>query len=118
MILRRVGSPGHAAGIAGVCVAAVAVGFRLSLGRVRVTGISMSPTYVDGELIWMLRHRRLSTPHVGDVIVFRAPPNIGLPTLIKRVTAVGGQISPVDGCRVPDKHVAVAGDNPLSLDSR
>jgi signal peptidase I len=90
--------------------------------RVTVVGNSMSPTLRDGQRLFARRLRR--DPRLGEVIVFRVP-DATLPHRIKRVAAVAGDpvpdwLTPVlpDLPHVPDGHVAVAGDNPRSQDSR
>ena len=90
--------------------------------RVTVRGNSMSPTLIDGQRLLARRLRR--DPRRGEVIVFRVPDD-QLAHRIKRVAAVAGDPLPdwlaptlPDVSHVPPGHVAVAGDNARSQDSR
>ncbi|MEU6711431.1 S26 family signal peptidase [Nonomuraea sp. NPDC046802] len=90
--------------------------------RVIVRGNSMSPTLRDGQRLLARRLRR--DPRRREVIVFRVADE-QLPHRIKRVVAVAGDPLPdwlvpalPDVSHVPAGHVAVAGDNARSQDSR
>ncbi len=89
--------------------------------RARVVGSSMAPTFADGQRVWAFHRRRY---RVGDVIVFAVPAGGGggPDWRIKRVCAVAGDPAPDwmpgPARAVPSGAVAVAGDNPVSQDSR
>lgn len=95
--------------------------------RVTVRGNSMAPTLRDGQRLLARRLRR--DPRRGEVIVFAVPEGMrdpaDPPCRIKRIAAVAGDPVPdwlapaLPGVPdVPAGHVAVAGDNPRSQDSR
>lgn len=97
------------------------------LTRVTVRGHSMSPTLHDRQRLLVPRLRR--PPRRGDVVVFAVPGTLSdetdPPYRVKRVAAVGGDPVPdwladtLPGlARLPAGHVAVAGDNRRSQDSR
>jgi signal peptidase I len=92
--------------------------------RARVVGSSMAPTFTDGQRVWAFHRHRYA---VGDVIVFVVPADApggggGPEWRIKRVCATAGDPAPgwMPGPErtVPPGTVAVAGDNPVSQDSR
>ncbi|MEU8195485.1 S24/S26 family peptidase [Microbispora amethystogenes] len=95
---------------------------RARLVVVRVSGDSMNPTLVDGDLLLAVRRRSWRT---GSLVVFRTEPGRGTsePYMIKRVAAVAGQAAPADlggspGKVVPRGALLVRGDAVRSLDSR
>jgi phage repressor protein C with HTH and peptisase S24 domain len=80
-----------------------------------VHGMSMSPTYHDGERLLAVRYGGLRRLRAGDVVIFRIPPGYAVPDagadalLVKRVAALN--VSPGE--------VFLLGDAPdHSLDSR
>lgn len=100
---------------------------------VTVEGRSMEPTYRPGDQVLVRRGR--SRVSVGDVVVVGEPDRetgwgeslpldgrvTGRGWFIKRVVATAGTRYPVEvGLRgtCPPGHVALLGDNALSLDSR
>jgi signal peptidase I len=101
---------------------------------VTVDGVSMAPTLVNGDRV-MVRRRRVTEVHRGDVVVLEPPANPpgdylpgpagvdGRRWNIKRAVAVPGDPVP-DGVpaggidRVPAGSLVVFGDNPNSVDSR
>ncbi|MEV6970618.1 S26 family signal peptidase [Hamadaea sp. NPDC051192] len=98
---------------------------RSRLRWLTVRGMSMEPTYLDGDRLLVVRSR----PRTGAPVVFEVPAAEGpspVPTdvdwLVKRVVATAGQPVPPDlaqwGATVPAGHFLVRGDNPRSLDSR
>ena len=95
---------------------------RRALLMVTVRGVSMRPTYADGERVLVRRAtRRL---RLGQVVVFGDTPP-GRSLLIKRIAAVPGDAVPpafttaVAAGHVPPGHFLVLGDNaPDSVDSR
>jgi len=101
-----------------VLVVAVA---RWRLRWLTVRGVSMAPTYQDGDRLLVWR----SGPRAGAALVFQVPTR-GVPQdvdwLVKRVVATAGQPVPPGleqwGATVPPGHFLVRGDNPRSLDSR
>jgi signal peptidase I len=77
---------------------------------IRVNGISMEPTYQDGDRVLAVRPRTPGRLRHGDVVVFdRAQPRV------KRVTGLAGAV--VDGAPIPAGHVYVRGDRGRSYDS-
>lgn len=66
------------------------VGFKMSVVHIQVRGVSMAPTYVEGQKIWLNRislWRR--PPERGEVVGIQKP---GSPVLLlKRVIAVPGE---------------------------
>jgi signal peptidase I len=103
--------------------AAAFVAARRILVIVTVRGISMAPTYHEGDRVLVLRVRRLAARR-GAVIVFTHPRDAGKgPWLIKRVVAVTDDPTPelvperLRHPAVPAGHVVVSGENP-SYDSR
>ncbi|WP_439679531.1 S26 family signal peptidase [Embleya sp. MST-111070] len=101
---------------------------RSRIALIRVTGMSMAPTFVDGERLVV---RRAATVRRGDAIVFRNPvrrgDTDGLRWLVKRVIAVPGDPVPHEvraavraatGAMVPPGSLVVRGDAPRSQDSR
>ncbi|MFJ8739338.1 S26 family signal peptidase [Embleya sp. NPDC127516] len=101
---------------------------RSRVALVRVTGMSMAPTFVHGERLIV---RRTTTVRRGDAIVFRNPVRFGaedeLRWLVKRVAAVPGDPVPrevrqavhaVRGTRVPQSSLVVRGDAARTQDSR
>ena len=60
-----------------------------------VKGLSMEPTYRDGELLFCSRIRDPSEISVGDVVVAR-PQAAGLERVIKRVIGCPGDTVPAD----------------------
>lgn len=110
------------------------------LVTVTIRGVSMHPTFHDGDRVLV---DRTSRPHVGQVVVVEQPMPNGqwssppLPAagparladrrwMIKRVAAIPGDPVPplpalraVAGERVPPGRLVLLGDNPsVSLDSR
>lgn len=100
-----------AAATVAVAVAGAVVALRRRVFVVRVRGLSMSPTYGDGELVVMVRSTRLAR---GDVVAFRQPTDDGGPA-VKRVAGLAGD-GPA-GEPVPPGHVFLVGDAGRSLDS-
>ncbi len=116
------------AGLAVSLLAAMSARRRWLLVTVR--GNSMSPTLRNGERI-LARRLRGRMVRSSDIVVFQTPRRNGATSdtnpawRVKRVAAVAGDALPgwlADGGRelrsVPPGHVAVAGDNPHSEDSR
>ncbi|MGC0419391.1 S26 family signal peptidase [Embleya sp. AB8] len=111
---------------AGGLVGVWAVRSRIAL--IRVTGMSMAPTFVDGERLVVRRTTRVRR---GDAIVFRNPVRFGaddeLHWLVKRVAAVPGDPVPIEVCAavhavrgtaVPPRSLVVRGDAVCTQDSR
>ncbi|GAA1684086.1 S26 family signal peptidase [Fodinicola feengrottensis] len=93
-----------------------------------VRGVSMEPTYRDGDRVLA---RRGHSPVVGQVVVVEIPTGSPVGTggwMIKRVVAVAGDPVPRDRAdaladvpedRVPAGKIVLVGDNPAaSYDSR
>ncbi|MEU4357525.1 S26 family signal peptidase [Streptomyces virginiae] len=123
---------------AGVLVSALTVASarwaRQSLAAITVSGHSMSPTLTTGDRVLV----RLGTRglHRGRIVVVARPDSdagwaeaepIGKRDLaagrwyIKRATAVAGDAYPFGVGRtdlVPPGHIALIGDNPVSVDSK
>lgn len=77
---------------------------------IQVDGVSMEPTYRDGDRVLAVRPGRPGRLRAGDVVVFdRDRPRV------KRVAGVAGAV--VDGVPVPAGHVYVLGDRGRSYDS-
>jgi signal peptidase I len=71
-----------------IILAAVFVLFRIIFMPVRVTGISMSPTYEDGDMNFIRRTAyRASDPRRGDVVALRIEGEL----LLKRIIALPGE---------------------------
>ncbi|THA33214.1 S26 family signal peptidase [Streptomyces sp. A1277] len=117
--------------ILGGAIALLAVA-RSSLLLITVEGISMEPSYADGDLLLMVR-RPLARPRRGQEIILREPPGgdvaapraAGSQYAVKRLASTPGQPAPVGTAGVthrmpvPAGHVAVLGDNAAhSTDSR
>lgn len=105
-----------------VATASVAVwSLRRSWAVVTVEGLSMEPTFHDGDRV-AVRRRRFAVA-TGDVVVIR-PPRVGRAGfVIKRVAAVAGEPVPhgipVPDAVVPDGKLVLLGDNAeASFDSR
>ncbi|MEZ6186956.1 MAG: nickel-type superoxide dismutase maturation protease [Planctomycetota bacterium] len=83
-------------------------GLARGLRLYRVTGESMLPSYVDGELVWVDRRAyRGARPVAGDVVLARHPYRVDV-LLLKRVALVAA-----------DGSCELRGDNPqASTDSR
>ncbi|MEU4197250.1 S26 family signal peptidase [Kribbella sp. NPDC026611] len=109
-------------------VAAAAVALRKALVITNVHGMSMAPTFRDGERLLAVRGlRRLRT---GDVVLCRIPSGYSVPgaggdaLLVKRVAALPGDPEPPgpaaeEVARISPGHVYVLGDAlGHSLDSR
>ena len=107
---------------------AVLVAGRRRLALVTVRGVSMEPSFHDGDRL--LARRSRGVPRRGDVVVVERPDDPRArtlsPYLVKRVVAVEGDPTsaddlppPVRDTYVPPGHVVLRGDNPhTSLDSR
>jgi signal peptidase I len=115
------GPLGLALGLAlGLGLAAVVL--RRGFVVVTVFGLSMRPTYADGDRVLMLRSRTLARRR-GAVIVFTLPGPDRVDLLIKRVVARAGDATPAGvrraapGQPVPAGHLVVFGDS-LGSDSR
>jgi signal peptidase I len=68
--------------------------------RIRVESVSMEPTLYAGDYVIVnkLAYRLKNTPHRGDVIVFKYPPNPDSTPFIKRVIGLpGDQVHIADG---------------------
>ncbi|HEY0638747.1 MAG TPA: S26 family signal peptidase [Pseudonocardiaceae bacterium] len=99
--------------VAAVVAAAALVALRRRVFVVRVRGLSMSPTYGDGERIVMVRSARVRR---GDVVAFRPPAAAGNGgPAVKRVAGLAGD-TPA-GEPVPPGQVFLTGDAGRSLDS-
>lgn len=121
--------------------------FQFVLMSVRVSGISMEPTYLDGERGIMLRTSSLNKPKIGDVVVVDGKNAYGIDEglVVKRVFAMGkdkvaiknnkiyvnGKVVPdpyldkdykmddMDEIQLLDDEIFILGDNrKVSLDSR
>ena len=98
-----------------VCAVALAAAAALVWARrrlliIRVNGVSMEPTYRDGDRVLAVRPHTPGRLRAGDVVVLdRAQPRV------KRVTGVAGGV--IDGMAVPAGHVYVRGDRGRSYDS-
>lgn len=110
-----------------VLVAAAGLGARRWLRVVVVDGGSMTPTYADGDRLLAAYGLRWLAIRRGDVVVVRAPDPGWRPdqpieaaqqTLVKRVTATGGEPRPDGTGLVPNGSVYVEGDAPGGYDSR
>ncbi|KAF7638173.1 Peptidase_S24 domain-containing protein [Meloidogyne graminicola] len=107
----------HATGIVCTCTAF----FDLIGCPMSISGTSMMPTLVPGDLIWVSKISK--NPSIGDIVVFTSPSD---PTRnhIKRVVALSGDTAKSkQGGRVlvPNNHVWALSDNlkcPTVLDSR
>jgi signal peptidase I len=94
------------------CAAAVAalVWARRRVLIIRVNGVSMEPTYHDGDRVLAVRPHRPGRLRAGDVVVFdRTQPRV------KRITALAGAV--IDRVEIPAGHVYVRGDRGRSYDS-
>jgi signal peptidase I len=90
--------------------AAALVWARRRLLIVRVNGVSMEPTYHDGDRVLAVRPRRPGRLRAGDVVVFdRAQPRV------KRIAGLAGAV--IDGAAIPAGHLYVRGDRGRSYDS-
>lgn len=116
----------RAAALAAVAVSAIALIARNWLRVVLVEGSSMAPTYHDGDRLLALYARPWRPLRRGDVVVVRAPAagwTAAAPlaaaheTLVKRVSALGGDPLPAGSGRVPSGAVYVEGDAPGGYDS-
>jgi signal peptidase I len=68
--------------------------------RIRVESISMQPTLYPGDYVIVnkLAYRLYTSPHRGDVIVFKYPPNPESIPYIKRIIGLpGDQVHIADG---------------------
>jgi len=86
--------------------------------RIHLDGLSMSPTLLSGEraLFDRLAYQR-DRPARGDIVLVRHPANPDL-RMVKRITAVAGDITP-DDTVLEDGEYWVEGDNiGASTDSR
>jgi signal peptidase I len=113
--------------LACVLIAVIAVvRLRLSYFDIVVEGMSMEPTYSNGDHLLVRRGR---TGRRGEVVVFTNPRIDGglaeQPAwLVKRIVAVAGDPVPEDvrqvvaDATVPAGRLLVRGDNDRSLDSR
>lgn len=93
MSLRRalVGtSPARTLVRAAVLALTLLAGSRYVLSPVRAVGISMQPTYADGQLLWLNRLAyRTADPARGDVVAIRLAG--GAAVLVKRVIGLPGE---------------------------
>ncbi len=94
-----------------------------------VRGASMAPTLRSGDIVFARQYRAGRPLPVGSIVILRTRSRA---LLIKRVTALAGELVAIDQPRegsvlmynnsqpfiVPRDHVFVLGDNPQSLDSR
>ena len=102
---------------------ALLLAIHLVFQSVRVEGISMEPTLLNGQYLVMNKMAyKFSEPRDGDIILLHSP--VGNQTLVKRLVGTPGDLVNLPGCRTcpirlgPDQYF-VAGDNrPQSLDSR
>lgn len=110
-----------------VVLTAAAVAARRWLRVVVVDGDSMAPTYRDGDRLLAAYGLRLLPIRRGDVVVVRAPDpgwradralDDAHVSVVKRVTATGGQPQPDGAGAVPVGSVFVEGDAPGGYDSR
>ncbi|GAA2884669.1 S26 family signal peptidase [Streptosporangium fragile] len=109
-------------------LATLAIGFRMRRCFLVVTvrGVSMEPTYREGERV-LVRRASLAAVRPGQVVVVADPVPPGR-WIIKRAAAVPGDPVPEEvaaavraapGARVPAGHLVLLGDNPAaSADSR
>jgi signal peptidase I len=105
--------------LAGLAVlAGLAAATRSVFTTADVVGNSMAPTLTDGQRLLITR-ARWSPVRAGQIVVFVNPrPRAEPRYLVKRVVAIAGQRSPLDGRPVADGQLIVRGDNLVSLDSR
>ncbi len=75
--------------------------------RIRVESISMQPTLYPGDYVIVnkLAYRLTNTPHRGDVIVFKYPPNPEQIPYIKRVIGLSG-----DKVHIADGKIYINGE--------
>jgi signal peptidase I len=111
----------RAAGLAAIAGLAVAAAARAALFVVEVRGVSMQPTYADGDRLLAVRRWASRPPRTGDVVVVRAPaaawrpadPLAGATTVVvKRVVEAPAQTD------LPPGALWVRGDAADSYDSR
>ncbi|MDZ5473332.1 signal peptidase I [Bacillus sp. 31A1R] len=125
-------------------LALVVIVIRNSIGFTKISGLSMFPTFQDGDFILEEKiSKYFSSPETGDVVIINKPEQ-GY-KIIKRVIALGGdtvmikdgtvfvndqplpeimtsgQSSDMEATKVPADHIFVIGDNRTpgeSIDSR
>lgn len=72
---------------------------RHALSPIRAAGVSMQPTYEDGQLLWLNRLAyRLGTPARGDVVAIVLAGEHAV--LVKRIIGMPGERVRMDGGRV------------------
>lgn len=92
-------SPGRTFVRALLLAAILLTGSRYVLSPVRAVGISMQPTYGDGQLLWLNRLAyRIAEPTRGDVVAIRLATNQAV--LVKRVIGLPGERVRIDDGRV------------------
>ncbi|WP_220446900.1 S26 family signal peptidase [Nonomuraea deserti] len=116
----------------GVISCAAALGLaaliRGALIVVTVDGYSMAPTLSHGDRILVLRRRFGGRARRGSIVVMLSPAmaEAGVEiaadrperSLVKRVTALGGDPDPRGGGIVPAGSLFIVGDSAYSVDSR
>lgn len=130
-----------------IIISGIALYIGLNFNLIRVSGISMNPTYQNNDLV--LSHKNTQHIQKGDIVVVNSSHFLKEDLIIKRVIAVGGDTISVEQGKVtlngkitkepyinkpivktndsydvkkmtiPEGYIFILGDNrPFSLDSR